>query len=153
MKVRIASDHAGCKMKEELAEELKKEGYEIELFGAQSDDNPISYADVGIEFAKAYINDEDKANTKYVAICGSGIGISIALNRFKKIRCARVDTPEEARLAKLHNDANILCFGGRLITKELALEMFHEWNNTNFEGNRHIPRILKLDEVGEGSEN
>ncbi|AWX42505.1 Ribose-5-phosphate isomerase B (Phosphoriboisomerase B) [Metamycoplasma cloacale] len=149
MKVRIASDHAGCQMKDQLAEKLRKEGYEVELFGATSGDTPVSYAEVGIEFAKTYINDKDKNENKYIAICGSGIGISIALNRFKKIRCARVDTPEEARLAKLHNDANVLCFGGRLTSVDDAMEMFHQWNDTTYEGNRHVLRVAQLSSVGE----
>ncbi|RMA77595.1 ribose 5-phosphate isomerase B [Metamycoplasma subdolum] len=150
MKVKIVSDHAGNKIKEELAKKIAKEGYEVILRGATSDDDQsCSYSDVGIDFAREIINDKDRENTKYIAICGSGIGISIALNRFKQIRCARVTNVEEAKLAKQHNDANVLCFGGRLVTVDQAFEMFKEWEHAKFEGNRHIPRIIKLDEVGE----
>ncbi|WP_369085885.1 RpiB/LacA/LacB family sugar-phosphate isomerase [Metamycoplasma spumans] len=149
MKVKITSDHAGHLAKEELAKRLEKEGYEVELFGSTSPDKSVSYAEVGIEFAKELVQDKDSENTKYVAFCGSGIGISIALNRFKHVRCARVTNEEEAHLAKLHNDANVLCIGGRLVPADQVQRMFHEWEKTQFEGNRHIPRIAKLDEVGE----
>lgn len=97
------------------------------------------------ELAKEYW----PGNVTIVVNDRSGIGISIALNRFKKIRCARVTNDEEARLAKLHNNANILCFGGRLVTTEDALKMFHIWENTTFEGGRHIKRIETLETVGE----
>ncbi|ENY68567.1 Ribose-5-phosphate isomerase [Metamycoplasma auris 15026] len=149
MKIKITSDHAGHEAKMELARRLQKEGYEVETFGSMDPNTSISYADVGIEFAKEakkHINEKD---TKFVAFCGSGIGISIALNRFKNIRCARVSSKEEARLAKLHNDANILCMGGRLLEADAVEEMFHTWEHTEFEGGRHLARINKLDEVGQ----
>lgn len=116
--------------------------------GAKNGTDSVSYSEIGIDFAKKFLKDKNE-NNLYVALCGSGIGISIALNRFKKIRCARVTNDEEARLAKLHNNANILCFGGRLVTTEDALKMFHIWENTTFEGGRHIKRIETLETVGE----
>ncbi|TPR54274.1 RpiB/LacA/LacB family sugar-phosphate isomerase [Metamycoplasma neophronis] len=149
MKVKITSDHAGHLAKEELAKRLEKEGYDVELFGSTSADKSVSYAEVGIEFAKEILKDKDDENTKYVAFCGSGLGISMALNRFKHVRGARVTSEEDAHLAKLHNDANVLCMGGRMLESDQVENIFHEWENTQFEGNRHIPRINKLDEVGE----
>ncbi|PZW01494.1 RpiB/LacA/LacB family sugar-phosphate isomerase [Metamycoplasma auris] len=149
MKIKITSDHAGHEAKMELARRLETEGYEVETFGSKDATTSVSYADVGIEFAKEakkHINEKD---TKFVAFCGSGIGISIALNRFKHIRCARVSSEEEAKLAKLHNDANILCMGGRLLEPNKIEKIFHTWEQTEFEGGRHIPRINKLDEVGQ----
>ncbi|WP_205852851.1 RpiB/LacA/LacB family sugar-phosphate isomerase [Mycoplasma phocoeninasale] len=148
MIVKITSDHAGYLAKEDLAKRLEAEGYTVELRGATSAEVPVSYSDMGIDFAKEIVKDNDP-NIKYVAFCGSGVGISIALNRFKKIRCARVTNVEEAKLAKLHNNANVLCMGGRLLESNNVEAMFHEWEKTEFEGNRHIPRVNKLDEVGE----
>ena len=146
--VYITSDHAGYDRKIEIAKELEKEGYKVILEGAKNGTDSVSYSEIGIDFAKKFLKDKNE-NNLYVALCGSGIGISIALNRFKKIRCARVTNDEEAKLAKLHNNANILCFGGRLVTTEDALRMFHIWENTTFEGGRHIKRIETLETVGE----
>ena len=92
---------------------LENEGYKVVIEGATNAETKTSYAEIGIQFAKQYIADKEKNKHLYVTLCGSGIGISIALNRFKTIICARVTSEEEARLAKLHNNANILCFGGR----------------------------------------
>ncbi|AZG68612.1 RpiB/LacA/LacB family sugar-phosphate isomerase [Mycoplasma struthionis] len=148
-KVKIVSDHAGHEAKVELAKRLTNEGYDVELYGSTSPDVSVSYSEVGIDFAKELLKDNDSETAKYVAFCGSGIGISIALNRFKHVRCARVTSVKEAELAKLHNDANILCMGGRLNSSDDIEAMFHKWETTKFEGNRHIPRINKLDEVGQ----
>ncbi|MGX9358003.1 RpiB/LacA/LacB family sugar-phosphate isomerase [Mycoplasma sp. 773] len=147
--VKITSDHAGHEAKIQLASELKKEGYKVELFGSTSSLLPVSYTDVGIEFAKETKRDLNKENTKLIAFCGSGIGISMALNRFKDIRCARVTNEEEARLSKAHNNSNILCMGGRLLKDNEILNMFHAWENAEFEGGRHLIRISKLGELGQ----
>ncbi|WP_211333779.1 RpiB/LacA/LacB family sugar-phosphate isomerase [[Mycoplasma] falconis] len=148
-KVKITSDHAGHQAKVELANRLEKEGYEVELFGSKSADISTSYADAGIEFAEELLKDKEKDNNLYVAFCGSGIGISIALNRFQHVRCARINNEEEARLAKLHNNANILCMGGRLNNSDEIENMFHTWEKTEYEGGRHQARIDRLDEVGQ----
>lgn len=147
--VYIASDHGGYDTKIGLAKLLEKDGYEIKLYGAQDKTNSVSYSEIGIEFAKLLTKNKDSEKNYYVALCGSGIGISIALNRFKNIRCARVTNEEEAKLAKMHNNANILCFGGRFINPEQAYKMFNVWENTTFEGGRHVARIAKLEEIGE----
>lgn len=147
--VYLTSDHAGYDTKIEIAKILENEGYKVVIEGAINAETKTSYAEIGIQFAKQYIADKDKDKHLYVALCGSGIGISIALNRFKQIRCARVTDIEEAKLAKLHNNANILCFGGRLVNAEDAVKMFHMWETTEYEGGRHNARIETLDSVGE----
>ncbi|PWC08780.1 RpiB/LacA/LacB family sugar-phosphate isomerase [Mycoplasmopsis arginini] len=147
--VKITSDHAGHNAKMELADRLENQGYQVELFGSKSESEPISYAEVGAEFAKEVKKDLNRDDTKFVAFCGSGIGISMALNRFKNIRCARVTNEEEARLSKAHNNSNILCMGGRLLSANEVENMFHTWENTEFEGGRHIARINRLDELGQ----
>ncbi|MCV3733716.1 RpiB/LacA/LacB family sugar-phosphate isomerase [Mycoplasma enhydrae] len=149
MIVKITSDHGGHEAKIKLAKHLKDNGYQVELFGSNDSSTSISYADVGIEFANEVKKSPEASNIKYVAFCGSGIGISIALNRFKYIRCARVSNEEEARLAKAHNNANILCMSGRLLDDKSVQNMFHAWEKVVFEEGRHIPRIEKLKEVGE----
>ena len=147
--VYLTSDHAGYDTKIEIAKILENEGYKVVIEGATNAETKTSYAEIGIQFAKQYIADKEKNKHLYVALCGSGIGISIALNRFKTIICARVTSEEEARLAKLHNNANILCFGGRLINAKDAVRMLHMWETTEYEGGRHNARIETLDSVGE----
>lgn len=147
--VYITSDHGGFKTKYELSLLLEKEGYEVKLYGAKDAETSVSYSEIGIEFAKMFEKNKDSTHNYYIALCGSGIGISIALNRFKNIRCARVTNEEEARLSKLHNNANILCFGGRFVDSKEAFKMFDIWKNTTFEGGRHLSRIAKLEEIGE----
>ncbi|ACF07425.1 Ribose 5-phosphate isomerase B [Metamycoplasma arthritidis] len=148
-KIIITSDHAGHKMKMDLADKLRREGYVVETRGSSNEDETLSYSEVGIEFANEYLHDPQRDEKQFIALCGSGIGISTSLNRFKQIRCARVTNSEEARLARLHNNANILSFGGRLISLDQAYEIFKQWEATEFEGGRHIFRVLKLDEVGQ----
>lgn len=147
--VYLTSDHAGYDTKIVIAKILENEGYKVVIEGATNAETKTSYAEIGIQFAKQYIADKEKNKHLYVALCGSGIGISIALNRFKTIICARVTSEEEARLAKLHNNANILCFGGRLINAKDAVKMFHIWETTEYEGGRHDSRIETLNTVGE----
>ncbi|ASI53761.1 RpiB/LacA/LacB family sugar-phosphate isomerase [Metamycoplasma hyosynoviae] len=145
----ITSDHGGHSTKTKIIELLKQEGYEVKNFGSQDEETKLSYAEVGLEFANIFKKESKNSNNLFVALCGSGIGISIALNRFKQIRCARVTSEEEAKLAKLHNDANILCFGGRLMLAEEAIKLFHIWETTEYEGGRHESRIKVLSEHGE----
>ncbi|MDC8900848.1 RpiB/LacA/LacB family sugar-phosphate isomerase [Metamycoplasma hyosynoviae] len=145
----ITSDHGGHSTKTKIIELLKQEGYEVKNFGSQDEEKKLSYAEVGLEFANIFKKESRNSNNLFIALCGSGIGISIALNRFKQIRCARVTSEEEAKLAKLHNNANILCFGGRLMSAEEAIKLFHIWETTEYEGGRHESRIKVLSEHGE----
>ncbi|AZZ65668.1 RpiB/LacA/LacB family sugar-phosphate isomerase [Metamycoplasma phocicerebrale] len=149
MNIKITSDHGGHDAKVELAKRLTNEGYKVQLYGSKDANTSISYADVAIDFAKELKKDPESNKTKYVAFCGSGIGISIALNRFKDIRCARVTNEEEAKLAKSHNNANILCMGGRLLDNDTIENIFHAWEKEAFEGGRHVVRINKLKETGQ----
>ncbi|ADE20033.1 RpiB/LacA/LacB family sugar-phosphate isomerase [Mycoplasma crocodyli] len=142
-KIALASDHAGFELKENIKNYLAKKGYETVDLGPDTDKVSISYASQGNKLADYVVdNDVDFG----VAVCGTGLGISYALNRHKHIRAARVASVEDAHLAKLHNDANVLCFGGRQIEKEKAFEMIDDYINTKYEGGRHQTRIDELDQ-------
>lgn len=142
-KVAFASDHAGFKLKQELENYLKNLGYEIVDLGPNTDSNSVSYALQGNKLAD-YINQN---NPEFgIGICGTGLGISYALNRHKHIRAARITSVEDAHLAKQHNNANVLVFGGRQVTFEQAKDMVDEYLKTQFEGGRHIARIEELDQ-------
>ncbi|AIU34163.1 RpiB/LacA/LacB family sugar-phosphate isomerase [Metamycoplasma hominis] len=150
--VKITSDHAGYDAKINLAKRLENEGYNVELFGSKTNNNSDSYADAAIELVNEIHKDgnpDENKNVKYVAFCGSGIGIEMTLNKFKGIRAARVTNENESHLAKLHNNANVLCMGGRLLEGNEVEKIFHSWENTEFEGGRHLERIKKLSSIGE----
>ncbi|MCU4117422.1 RpiB/LacA/LacB family sugar-phosphate isomerase [Mycoplasma zalophi] len=143
--IAFASDHAGFELKDKLSKKLISEGYQIVDLGPESGSTSVSYAEYGFKLAH-YLKKHPEA--KGIGICGTGLGISYALNRFSFIRAARVSSLEDAKLAKLHNDANVLAFGGRQVSLENAFEMFKTWDSTDFEGGRHIQRIETLTEEG-----
>lgn len=138
-KIYIASDHAAFNEKEELKKYLSS-NYEIVDLGTNSL-NSVSYSDYGKKLAK-----EVQANNALgIAICGSGIGISIAVNRFKGVRGALCRDNEDAKMCKFHNDANVICFGSRRNSIEEIKSMTETWLSTDFEGGRHQERIDNLD--------
>lgn len=136
----IASDHAAYEQKEKLIEYLGSRFNVIDL-GCHSLES-THYPIWGEKIAKAVL--ENKA--RGIALCGSGIGISIAVNRFKGIRGALCQTVEAAKLSRLHNDSNILCLGARLNSLDELKQMVDIWLVTDFEGNRHQARIEMLDQ-------
>ncbi len=142
-KIVIASDHAGYELKESLIECLKGDGIPVEDFGPESSDR-VDYPDYGTKIAKAVSDDE---NLSGIVICGTGIGMSIVVNRFPKVRgtlCADVYT---AKLCRQHNDSNVLILGGRVVGKGLAYEIVNTWLETPFEGGRHSERLKKIDDI------
>ncbi|MGX9358364.1 RpiB/LacA/LacB family sugar-phosphate isomerase [Mycoplasma sp. 128] len=143
--VAIASDHAGYELKSELVNSLGKQGYKVIDLGTKSGTESVNYADYGFKLAK-YM--KDHPDVEGIGICGTGLGISYALNRFSFIRAARITSNEDAKLAKLHNNANVIVFGGRQTSPEEALEMFKIWHNTDFEGGRHELRLHTLETKG-----
>ncbi len=148
MKVAIGSDHAGFEMKESLKEYVKSLGHEVEDFGAQSCD-PVDYPDIGYRVAK------DVASGRFergVLICGTGIGMSIVANKVPGVRAALAGDVESARLAREHNDANVLTLGARIIRLELARDIVRIFLETGFAGGRHARRVEKiaLGEAGKG---
>lgn len=141
MKISVGADHAGFELKEHIKKYLEEKGYEIIDEGTNSLES-VDYPDFGKAVGQRVANKEAEYG---VVVCGSGIGISIAANKVNGIRCARVDEPLSARLSRLHNDANVIALGGRLIGPTMAEEIIEEFLNTEFEGGRHSKRICKLD--------
>jgi ribose 5-phosphate isomerase B len=140
MAIAIASDHAAFSMKAEIAEWLRGEGHDVLDLGPDSDAR-VDYPDYGYMLAEAVA--EGRA-TRGIALCGSGIGISIAVNRHPRLRCALVSEPLSAQLAREHNDANAIALGARLIGIEQAKACVTAFLTADFAGDRHIGRVEKL---------
>lgn len=138
--IHIASDHAGFELKQVLLEYLTKENYLVNDHGCFSEE-AVDYPDYAKKLCFAMSQNQI---IKGILICGSGIGMSIIANRYKYIRAALCHNSEMARLARRHNDANILVLGARFIDKEEAIACVHEFLITNFEAGRHKIRVDKL---------
>lgn len=138
--IAIASDHAGFELKSLLKKDLETMGFGVLDLGAVSKES-VDYPDFG--FALAGALKAGKAS-RGVLVCGSGIGISIAANRFPEVRAALIHDALGARLSRQHNDANVICFGGRLIGEEVARDCLKVFLETQFEGGRHTGRVAKL---------
>jgi ribose 5-phosphate isomerase B len=141
-RIAIASDHAAYAMKAELAEWLRTQGHDVLDLGTNGPES-VDYPDYGYRLAIAI---EDERAEIGVALCGSGIGISIAVNRNHAARCALVSEPLSASLARQHNDANVIALGARLIGVEMAKECVAAFLETDFLGERHQRRVDKLSE-------
>lgn len=137
----MAADHAGYTLKEELKSFLKGEGYKVEDFGTFSTES-MDYPDVAHPLARAVAGREVDFG---VAMCGTGNGISITLNKHKGVRAALCWIPEIARLAKEHNNANILSLPARFVSSAMAKEILKAYLSAKFEGGRHQRRIEKID--------
>lgn len=140
MRIAIASDHAAFALKAELAEWLRAEGHEVNDLGPATDDR-VDYPDFGYKLAQAIASG---ASERGIALCGSGIGISIAVNRNPKLRCALVSEPLSAALAREHNDANAIAMGARLTGPDMAKACIAAFLGVNFGEGRHTGRVEKL---------
>ena len=140
MRIALAADHAGYKLKDELADWLREQGHEVTDLGTNGPES-VDYPEYGAKLARAIASGEAERG---IAVCGSGIGISIAVNREPKCRCARVDDPLSAALAREHNDANVLAMGGRLIGSDMAKACVQAFLDTGFAGGRHQRRVDEL---------
>ena len=140
MRIALAADHAGYQLKDELAGWLRDQGHQVSDLGTNGPDS-VDYPQFGRRLAAAVASGEAERG---IAVCGSGIGISIAINREPKCRCARVDDPLSARLAREHNDANVLALGGRLIGGDMARACVAAFLGTDFAGGRHQRRVDQL---------
>ena len=148
MVIYFASDHAGVLLRKTLLSRVQAAGHHAVDLGPQEPAS-VDYPDFGVKLAMALKQDQE---ARGVAICGSGIGISIALNRFSWVRAALVSEPAAAELARQHNDANVLAFGERLIAAEAAEESMQKFLTTDFEGGRHQRRVDKLSQIGKASQ-
>ena len=140
MKIAIASDHAAVDMKATLAEWLREQGHEVDDLGPSTTDS-VDYPDYGYKLADAVASSSARFG---VALCGSGIGIAIAVNRNPAVRCAQVSEPLSAQFARSHNDANAIAMGARLIGPEMAKACLSAFLETEFAGDRHQRRVDKL---------
>ena len=140
MRIAIASDHAGFDMKTDLAAWLRDEGHDVLDLGPENADR-VDYPDFGYRLANAIAAGDAEYG---VAVCGSGIGISIAVNRNPSCRCALVSEPLSASLAREHNNANVVALGARLIGPDMAKACVTAFLSTDFAGGRHTGRVEKL---------
>ena len=139
-KIFISSDHAGFKLKEEIKSHLSKKKISFKDMGPFNDDR-VDYPDYAHKVARKV---KTNKNNVGILVCGSGMGMNIAANRHKNIRAAQCFNLKSTKLSRLHNDANIITLGSRLLNKKLALNCVNTFLNTKFEGGRHIKRIKKI---------
>jgi len=143
MKIGLGSDHGGFELKEYIKEYFEREGIEYVDYGTYSTES-VDYPDYGKKLAEAVVSGEVDRG---IAICGTGIGISIACNKVKGIRCALCSDTYSARMSVEHNNANILALGGRVLGKDLAIEIVSTWLKAKFQGGRHERRINKISSI------
>ena len=141
--IAVGSDHAGYSLKQRLAAELRTLGHEVLDLGAHDADR-ADYPDFGAAVGRAVAGAEADLG---VCVCGSGIGIAMAANKVPGVRAAPVHDATSARLARQHNDANVLCLGERLLDPDVASEAVLAWLDAEFEGGRHVGRVAKLAEL------
>ena len=142
-KIAIASDHGGFDLKENVIAHLMSDGWKIDDLGPTNEDS-VDYPDYGVKLAEAIAN---KKVERGIVICGTGVGMSIVVNRFPGIRGTLCSDVYTAKMCREHNDSNILIMGGRVIGKGLASEIVDTWLSTAFEGGRHQRRLDKINEI------
>jgi ribose 5-phosphate isomerase B len=140
LRIAIAADHAAFALKQALIAWLEKSGHDVRDLGTHGPAS-VDYPDYGESLAAAIAADEAERG---IALCGSGIGISIAVNRHPRARCALVSEPLSAMLARQHNDANVIALGARLIGEDMAKRCIEAFLATAFDGGRHQRRVDKL---------
>ena len=148
MRIALAADHAGYALKDELAIWLREAGHAVTDLGTNGPDS-VDYPEFGAKLARAVASGEAERG---IAVCGSGIGVSIAVNRDPACRCARVDDPLSAALAREHNDANVLALGGRLIGSDMARACVAAFLGSDFAGGRHQRRVDQLSHLLQDSD-
>jgi len=143
MNIAIGSDHAGFERKQEILEHLLSLGHEVQDLGTYSKDS-MDYPDIAVEVALKVAQNQVERG---ILICGSGIGVSIVANKTEGVRAANCVNEEMARLARQHNDANVLTLGERLVDKTTAINIVDIFLTTSFEGGRHEQRVSKIHDL------
>ena len=141
--IAIGCDHGGFELKNHVIKYLQDKGYEVKDYGTYSEES-VDYPDCAKPVCEAVISGEAENG---ILFCGTGIGISMAANKYKGIRAALCSDVYSAKMTKQHNNANIICMGGRVIGRELAFMIVDAWLETEFEGGRHVNRIAKIHEI------
>ena len=149
MKIAIGSDHGGFEHKNAIAEHLKERGFEVADFGIY-ENKPIDYPEIAGKVANSVKSGE---NDLGILVCGTGIGMSIAANKVNGIRAAACSDHFSAKYTRLHNNANILCLGGRVIGVGTALELADLFVDTEYEGGRHQKRLDMITEIEKSQKN
>ena len=144
--IALGSDHGGFDLKCEIMEHLKERGLEYKDYGC-FDKSSCDYPDFAKQAAKAVA---EGSCERGILVCTTGIGISIAANKVKGIRAAAVSEPYSARLTRMHNDANVLCMGARVVGTELAKMILDEYLGATFEGGRHAGRVELISKIESG---
>jgi len=145
--IAIASDHGGFSLKVDIVSFLKELGYEVNDMGPKNQ-NSVDYPDYGIRIAQAVTQN---TNSRGIVICGTGIGMSIVVNRFPGIRGTLCSDLYTAKLCREHNNSNILIMGGRVVGHGLAREIVKVWLSTPFDGGRHQKRLDKINQFDESN--
>jgi ribose 5-phosphate isomerase B len=145
MKIAIGSDHAGFGLKEEVLSLLKGLAFDIIDCGT-NDTSSVDYPDFGEKVSRLVSAGEVDRG---ILICGTGIGMSMVANKFPNVRASLCNDLFCAKMSRLHNDANVLVLGGRIIGKDLASEIVKTWMSTSFEGERHMKRLHKIKKIEE----
>ena len=140
MRIALAADHAGYVLKDELARWLREQGHDVEDLGTNGPDS-VDYPEFGSKLARVV---GSGGADRGIAVCGSGIGIAIAVNRDPRCRCAHVSEPLSAELARTHNDANVLALGARLVGPDMARACVQAFLSGEFAGGRHQRRVDQL---------
>ena len=144
-KIYIANDHAATDMKKDIVKYLEEKGFEVVNFGTD-ENSSVDYPEYAKKVGEAVVKDK---NSLGILICGTGIGMSIAANKIKGVRAAAVSESYSARLTRMHNNANVICFGARVVGIEIAKTIVDAFVETEYEGERHARRvgmITKLEE-------
>ena len=144
VRIAVGADHAGYELKRALAEHLRSAGHEVTDCGTYSADR-VDYPDFGAAVGRAVAGGDADLG---LCVCGSGNGIAMAANKIAGVRAAVAYDVTSARLARAHNDANVLCIGERLTGVEVARQALDAWLDASFDGGRHQARVAKLDNLG-----
>ena len=143
MKIVVGSDHAAYELKEAIKEKLTGEGHDVIDVGCDSTES-VDYPKYGHAVGRAVASGEAERG---IAVCGSGIGISIACNKVPGIRAALCTSVEMAEMCRRHNNANVVCMGARMISQELAFDIVDTWMTTDFEAGKHLRRINEIEDI------
>lgn len=143
MKIAIGADHGGYELKEEIKKALSKQGYELLDCGTDSDES-VDYPDFGLSVSENVV---DKKADLGILVCKTGIGQSITANKIPGVRAALCQSEDQAKMSRLHNDANVLVFGAKYTDAVLALKLVDIFINTEFEGGRHQRRLDKIKDI------
>lgn len=144
--ISIGCDHAAFKLKQQIIEHLKSKGFQVRDFGTM-DETSCDYPQFALAVAKSVASSEAQYG---IVLCGTGIGVSITANKVKGIRCALCGDLFSAQMTRLHNDANVLALGARIISDELALQIVDIFLQTKYEGGRHDKRLKLISDYEEG---